>query len=555
MNWIKKENSSDISEIVQKRTGMSEKQLLDDKQIYHYNNLKKAADLYVQHVKKGSSIACFCDYDTDGVTSASIQRLIAKALRLRNWKDVEPRRFSDGYGIKERHIDFFKDYNLLILCDNGIAAAEAVQKAIDLGIDVIILDHHQPRVDEKGSIVMPPATVVVDPHITGGDFEDLCGAGLSYRFAEAVFERCPWMSDKQKWFFLSRASAFAALGTIGDVVSVTYDNRKIVKEGLKNLNKGYATTGLKTLCSEAKLREIDSIGLGFSLSPIINASGRMFDEGPTFMTNLISHDVKNDEVDQDFILKCQKAIENNTKRKSIEAEALKNDFERIDSSEMKNQNFIVLVDETVSSGIVGLISGKITEAYNRPSIVLTSTADPELLKGSGRSIEGVDLKKILDKNNSLIEAYGGHAQACGITLRRSVLEEFTKNVNDSSPQFKLCDDVFYDVETTIQDAFTLYEKIKRFEPYGQDNPEIRVCIKGIEPDYAQTRIPIMFMGNERQHLKIVADGLNVLWFNHANDYIEMGAPEKVDVIGSLGINSFNGVETLQIIVSSMRPSK
>ena len=555
MAWIQKNQTNNISLIVQNRTHMSESQLLNDTKVYHYNNLDQAADLYMKHVQKGSKIGCFADYDTDGITSDNIQRLLAKALRINDFYSIVPGRFSDGYGIKERHIDEFKDFDLLLLCDNGIAAVEAVKKAKDYGIEVIILDHHQSRVDKTGKVILPPADVIVDPHITGGDFDDLCGAGISYRFAEAVFERCSWMSDKQKWFFLSRMSCFAALGTVGDVVSLTYDNRKIVKEGIKNLNKGYATTGLKTLCREAKIYKASSTVFGYFLSPIINASGRMYDNGPKFISNLISYDVSGDLVDNDFLSKCCKAIETNDKRKEIEALAVERDFNLIDTTELKDNNFIVIIDSEITTGIVGLVSGKITEKYHRPSIVLTETVDKSLVKGSGRSIEDIDLKSILDKNNSLIEVYGGHAQACGITLNREKLDEFIKKINECTPKYEACTDIFYDVECTLQNAIHVYQEIEKFEPYGQGNPGIKVLIRGVEPDYSKSAMPVISMGADKQHLKIIADGMEFVWFNHAEDYRALGSPEKVDVIGTLGVNSFNGIQTLQMTVEHLRKAE
>lgn len=551
MAWIKREKTNNITQIVQKRTGQSAKELLKDTKEYKYNNLEESAELYLYHVKKGSKIGWYCDYDTDGINSDNIQRLIARALRITDFYGIVPRRFSDGYGVKERHIEAFKDCGLLILCDNGIAAIEAVEKAKSYGMDVIVLDHHQPKVDKNQNVILPMADVIVDPHVTGGDFTDLCGAGISYRFAEAVLKKCNWMSEKQKWFFLARASCFAALGTVGDAVSLTHDNRKIVKEGLYNLNKGYATTGLKALCEQANIRNATSTDFAYFLSPIINASGRMNDDGSSFISKLISYDMKNDEVGEHILSDCNKAIETNTLRKKVEAKAVADAFDKIDSTELKEHNFIIIVDENITAGIAGLISGKITEAYHRPSIVLTPTANPNLIKGSGRSVEGVNLKEILDKNNSLIEAYGGHEQACGITLKRENLELFSQKVNEITPQFKMSDDIYYDVECTLDDAYKMYEEIKKYEPYGQGNPNIRVCIKDVEVDKRN----VYFMGDEKQHLKIKNEKVEFVWFSHAKDYIFLGQPEKINVIGSLGINSFNGIDTLQMAVSEMEESR
>ena len=182
MEWKCTDIGNNIEDIVTKNTGMTKEQLLKDTHKYEYNFLDDAVDKFMAHLKRGSKIGVFADYDTDGVTSATQLEVLCRSIGVQNFNVYVPRRFSDGYGIKERHVELFDDCGLLITVDNGIAAKEVIDKANDIGLETIVLDHHQPRIENGEKII--PNTLVIDPHITGGDFEDLCGAGIVFRFSK-----------------------------------------------------------------------------------------------------------------------------------------------------------------------------------------------------------------------------------------------------------------------------------------------------------------------------------------------------------------------------------
>lgn len=538
MEWIKTNKGDTVKEIVLNNTGMTEAMLLNDQTNYHYDNLDEAVDLFVSHIKKGSKIVFFCDYDTDGVTSASEAVIATRAFKI-NATVITPRRFSDGYGVKERHTEqFIGEYDLLVLCDNGIAANEAIDVARAGGMDVIVLDHHEGRIID-GKITLPNANVIVDPHITKGDFDDLCGAGISYLFWEKVAARCNFLKEEYKNKILAQLKGLAAVGTIGDVVGLIYHNRKIVKEGLAIINNGNASVGVNVLLEVIGKTSVTATDIAFSLSPVINASGRLDDDGPAFMVEILSANQDTVKLRQ----MCQKAVDRNDDRKKYQLEAV----ERAKAMDGLDKNFIVIVDGQTGAGIVGLVSGNLTEEYNRPSLVFTETADPNILKGSGRSVPGVDLKGILDQNQQFILGYGGHPAACGITISRDKLEELTAGCNALAPlpKEKVLE---YDLVVDPADTFSIVSEINLYGPYGQGNPEPRICLKAVPVN--ETRLL-----SNGLHIKLISDQIELLWFNFENKYKEMGYPKKVDVIGELSINEFRGKKTAQMIVRHIRPSK
>ena len=553
MAWIKKSDIRSISAIVSSRTGMTKEELINDTKEYHVNNLDKAIELFMYHFVKRSKIACFCDYDTDGITSSDIVRLLSDALNV-GMKIIVPRRFSDGYGIKTRNVETLEGYDLLILCDNGIAANEAVDRAKELGMDVIILDHHEPRKNEEKKVILPKADVVVDPHITGGDFKDYCGAGLTYLFAKGILKRYNKITEEKKNAILDKMLIFAAIGTVGDVVSLTGENRRIVANGIKKMMEKKSTTGLQAVINAINKEYITSIDIGFNISPIFNASGRLHDTGSKFVSDTVGYD---DKVIGSILEDINELIANNEERKELSQQGYERAEIYIQNTRQENNKFIVVIDEDTTTGIVGLISGKITEKYKRPSIVFAPTADPDIIKGSGRAPEWADLKGILDENKPLIEVHGGHPAACGITLKRANLEAFTKAVNASTPDIPeefLSNDIYYDIDCELKDLPMLMKAITTYAPYGQGNPEIIVRLDNIDFIENYKGIKVMYMGKKEQHVKLHANNLDLIWFDGAKTYKDFGEPLKGSVLGTLSYNVYNGYYKIQLQIIDFLPS-
>lgn len=559
MKWLRKGAYNTVKELVQANTGMSANDLAYDARSYYYPGIKEAADLFMDHIKHGSKILVWCDYDTDGVDCKFIMSYtLARPMKIRNIEILCPGRYSDGYGIKPSIVEQFAGTDLLVLCDNGIAAIEAVDLAREMGMDVIILDHHDPRVIE-GQVVMPNANVIVDPHLTGGyimdgtgnqigEFRDLCGAGITWYFTHEVRSMCDWMSDKQKWYLDQIAYIGATFGTVGDVVDLKDDNRRIVKQGLTNLNKGMGTSGIRQLMYKLYLNNVSSMDIGFLISPIINASGRLEDTGANRIAALLCTDANDEDAKKALYAEVDRAIEVNKKRKAMTKESVERVVENYEANG-GNDPFIVCYDEYTVSGIVGLVASELVNRYHRPALVFApSGKDDGVIKGSGRSIEGIGIKGLLDQVQQYLTTYGGHPMACGASLLIDNLDAFGDAVNAITPVLDTSDAIMYDLECTYTEAATKLAEQEQFEPYGAGNPQPVYRINGVElcePGY---------MGGDSQHLKFQTKDADILWFDGRKAYEDLGSPKMVDMLVTMSYHEFKDQVTVQMQVIDMKPA-
>lgn len=559
MKWLRKGAYNTVKELVQANTGMSANDLAYDARSYYYPGIKEAAELFMDHIKHGSKILVWCDYDTDGVDCKFIMSYtLARPMKIRNIEILCPGRYSDGYGIKPSIVEQFAGTDLLVLCDNGIAAIEAVDLAREMGMDVIILDHHDPRVIE-GQVVMPNANVIVDPHLTGGyimdgagnqigEFRDLCGAGITWYFTHEVRSMCDWMSDKQKWYLDQIAYIGATFGTVGDVVDLKDDNRRIVKQGLTNLNKGMGTSGIRQLMYKLYLNNVSSMDIGFLISPIINASGRLEDTGANRIAALLCTDANDEDAKKALYAEVDRAIEVNKKRKAMTKESVERVVENYEANG-GNDPFIVCYDEYTVSGIVGLVASELVNRYHRPALVFApSGKDDGVIKGSGRSIEGIGIKGLLDQVQQYLTTYGGHPMACGASLLIDNLDAFGDAVNAITPVLDTSDAIMYDLECTYTEAATKLAEQEQFEPYGAGNPQPVYRINGVElcePGY---------MGGDSQHVKFQTKDADILWFDGRKAYEDLGSPKMVDMLVTMSYHEFKDQVTVQMQVIDMKPA-
>ncbi len=559
MKWLQKGAYNTVKELVQANTGMSANDLAYDARSYYYPGIKEAAELFMDHIKHGSKILVWCDYDTDGVDCKFIMSYtLARPMKIRNIEILCPGRYSDGYGIKPSIVEQFAGTDLLVLCDNGIAAIEAVDLAREMGMDVIILDHHDPRVIE-GQVVMPNANVIVDPHLTGGyimdgagnqigEFRDLCGAGITWYFTHEVRSMCDWMSDKQKWYLDQIAYIGATFGTIGDVVDLKDDNRRIVKQGLTNLNKGMGTSGIRQLMYKLYLNNVSSMDIGFLISPIINASGRLEDTGANRIAALLCTDANDEGAKKALYAEVDRAIDVNKKRKAMTKESVERVVENYEANG-GNDPFIVCYDEYTVSGIVGLVASELVNRYHRPALVFApSGKDDGVINGSGRSVEGIGIKGLLDQVQQYLTTYGGHPMACGASLLIDNLDAFGDAVNAITPVLDTSDAIMYDLECAYTEAATKLAEQEQFEPYGAGNPQPVYRINGVElcePEY---------MGGNSQHVKFQTKDADILWFDGRKAYEDLGSPKMVDMLVTMSYHEFKDQVTVQMQVIDMKPA-
>ena len=561
MAWIKRQIENTVPDIVKSRTGMSLEDLQNDTRKYVYPGIKEAADLLIKHLDKNSCIRVYGDYDCDGITSLFILKTLFSAINYENVEFIAPRRFSDGYGINVARVKEFYEAgcDLLITIDNGIAALDAITLAKKLGMEVLILDHHEPFVDESGKIVLPTADVIVDPHITGGyvendpthKFEDLCGAGIGYYFAREVLalrgRKCRHDEVER---IAAEITIAAGIGTVADLVELVDDNRRIVKDALKLMSQGFGTAGLRALMNELQIERATSTDIAFGIAPCLNASGRLYNDGADMMVELLSNRTE----DEELLHMASEARKANDERKEMtrDAELRAEDM----MLERGDESVIVLLDENLSPGIAGLVSSKLTETYYRPSIVLTKNA-MGICKGSGRSIPEIDLKSLLDKTQEYLLGYGGHPAAAGLSLRAENLDAFREAICKAAPIIQAPTDQYYDIESAPDkdNLTTILNDIERFEPYGQGNEPLKVMVSGIKLGDSMGNTH-KFIGSEKTHVKFITKyGFDIVWFNGAGEYKLMGLPKEIDIIGTLSWNSFKGKTTLRVLAEKVRRSQ
>lgn len=424
------------------------------------NDMDLAVDAILLAVHEKRKIRIVGDYDQDGTASTVI---LMRGLSSIGAKVdyVIPHRIRDGYGINEEIVKSAKEagIDLIITCDNGIAQFEAAELAESLGIEYIVTDHHQVKTDGE-TMLLPRALACINParHDSTYPFPYLCGATVAYKLVEAIYRRLELPLD-----MVRPLVAFAAMGTVCDVMPLVDENRAIVIEGLKILNEGNEP-GIRALINESGWnKDLDVFALGFIIGPIINAAGRIAE--PSLAVNIFL------EEDPDVILSIAKElVEVNEERKRLTREGYQ---EAIQGMPEEVPPVIVSLVPDMHESIAGIVAGRIKEKYHRPTIVLTRTEDG-LLKGSGRSVEGYSMFESLSEVSDYLERFGGHPLAAGLSLKEENFEHFVEELNDR------CVMTQSDLTETIPVDFLLrtqyltlgfFDTLKVLEPYGEGNPE------------------------------------------------------------------------------------
>ena len=532
-----------------------------------YNKLldiDKAIKIMKDSIDKGENILIVGDYDVDGVISSYVLYRGLKKCKA-NVSYVIPDRIKDGYGINENIIKNAHEnkVDLIITCDNGISAIEQIKLAKELGLKVIITDHHDvPFVeDEKGERIfkVPEGDAVINPKQEDCKypFKKLCGAGVAYKFIEGMYEAYGINKDEA-----IELLQYVAIATVCDVVDLVGENRIIVKEGLRIINKT-KNIGLRALFKETGLdnKEISVYALGFVIGPSINASGRL-EQAEWALKMLLSENEKEAEE------LAKKLNELNKERQELTKEGLEKAIEIIESNNMNEDKVLVVYLEDTHESIAGIIAGRIREKYNLPVIVLTSAH--EGAKGSGRSIEEYNMFEELIKCKDLLGKFGGHPMAAGMSIANENINEFRKRLND---QTTLTDEdiipkVSIDMPLSLKDInFNLIEEISELEPYGKANPKPNFGMKNLKV------LELRVLGKDKNVLKMkLSDGtlfIDGIYFGDINDFEESlklrygedeynkafnGYPNsvKIDLVCVPEINEFRGNKKVQLIIQNYR---
>lgn len=497
-----------------------------------------AVNRIIKAIENKENITIYGDYDVDGITSITVLKSFLNDIGVETNTYI-PNRLIEGYGLNKEAIDKIskKGCNLMITVDCGISAIEEIEYANSLGIETIITDHH-----EAGNEI-PKAIAVIDNKRKDSKypFRELAGVGVVFKLIQAI-----GITLKLKEESYLKYLDIVCIGTISDIVPLVDENRVIAKLGLL-LVAQTKNIGLRSIINSSGYNKIDSNTISFGVAPRINACGRM-GKAEEALELFLSKD-KN-EVNE----LTNKLNEHNRKRQETEKTIFENAVEKIKEEHLDENKAIIVGGENWHHGVIGIVSSKITEMYFKPSILFSFEEDG-IGKGSGRSISGFDLHEALMKCSDTIEKFGGHSMAVGITVKKDNLEKFKKEFEQIATQSKI-DEIIpiinIDAKVDLSDIDKeMVESLKQLEPFGEANKMPVFAFKNLKIDSIRAL-------SEGKHLKLTLKDnnyiINAIGFNIGYLANEYRIGDKIDVAGVLEINTFNGVDNLQINIKDIMKS-
>ena len=518
------------------------------------SNINEAADIIVEAIQADAAILIAGDFDADGATGSALGYLSLRAFGARRVQYLCPNRFEFGYGLTERFVEFFAPTqpDLVITVDNGITSVAGVRLAKEYGMSVVVTDHHLPGEE------LPKADAIVNPNLPGDQFpsKNLAGVGVIFYVMAVVRSKL----KNENWFEregiaepnMSSYLDLVALGTVADVVPLDYNNRILVAQGLRRINANRCRFGIRCLLEEGgrRIGEIVSEDLAFVAGPRLNAAGRLEDIG--FGVKCLVTDDKNEVLG--FIRKLEDL---NSERKDMETamvQSATSEIEDLDSSIVNERAGICLYNPKWHSGIVGLIATRIKNLTGMPAVIFAQ-GDDGLLKGSGRSVRGLNLRDVLANiaamDPEIFEQFGGHAMAAGMTIRESAYdrfeslfqEELTRQRGDSEWQ----NTILSDGEITDFDLEAA-EQIRCGGPWGQEFEQ---------PVFDGVFEVVGYRLLQEKHLKLrlrsrASDQLaNAIYFGYSSFHDRLPQQEDYRVAFQLTVNEYNGKKSPQLNVVYM----
>lgn len=518
-------------------------------------NMGEAVAVLIKKLREEKRIRIIGDYDIDGVCASYLLltglRRAERELGERTGPagstriDYEiPDRVRDGYGINEAIIRqaAADGVDTLVTCDNGIAAAKEISLAKELGMTVVVTDHHEVPVEEERQ-VLPPADVVVDPKQEGETypFREICGAVVVYKLVEKLYEASG--VPREEWRELLE---FAAIATVGDVMRLQDENRILVKYGLKQMART-RNLGLRKLVEKTGLdiTDLSAYHIGFVIGPCLNAGGRL-QTAKAALRLFLSEDEAEAERLAEELKELNDIRKDMTKKGEDEAIA------QVETQYMEDKVLVVFLPDCHES-LAGIIAGRVREHFHKPSIVLTRSGD--MVKGSGRSIEPYHMFRELTKVRELLPKFGGHPMAAGLSIKEEDVPEFRRRLNENAvlTEEDFIPRVWIDVPMPMEYVTEgLVEELKRLEPFGQGNEKPMFAQKGLM--IRSLRV----LGKNRNVVKLglVTDtGLSMegLLFGDGDAVQrELAGKDRIDIVYYPDVNEYNGNRTLQAVIRNYK---
>lgn len=496
-----------------------------------FKDMERVVERIMRAAEQGEMILIYGDYDVDGVSASAI--LWNALMEVGAMAECYiPNRFTEGYGPNESAFRWAAEegFSLVITVDCGISGIHEAQVLKELGVDLIITDHHEPKEE------LPDAFALIHPDIDEQyPFSKLAGAGVAFKVAHALLGRVP-----------TELLDLVVLGTIADLVPLVDENRLLAVKGIEALNASErpGILALRKVCSLAE-DELNEESVGFAFGPRINAAGRL-DSAMPALEMLLSDSFE--EAEQ----LAKQLDKQNKERQDIVKQITEEATRQVESDHLEDR--VLVVDaEGWNPGVVGIVASRLVEKYYRPVIMLCHDADKGTAKGSGRSIAAFDLFHELNKCADILPHFGGHPAAAGMTLASSDVEELRRRLNEQAAS--LPDDAFIptvevDLRLKVSDVnLKLIEQIGKLSPFGMGNPAPRIVVEG-----ARIR-DMKRIGRDLTHFKaLLSDGkteLDAIGFGFGDAVDELSTLSDVSIMGSLNVNEWNGFRKPQLMIQDL----
>ena len=505
---------------------------------FEIKDMDKAVKRITKAVENFERICVYGDYDADGVTSTALLFSYLEAIDA-NVMYYIPSREDEGYGLNCNAIDYLKEQNvnLIITVDNGIAAVEEISYAKTLDIDVVVTDHHAPPE------ILPDACAVVDLHQKDckSKFKMLSGVGVAFKLVLAMEGEYADVIS-----LLENYADLVCIGTIGDIVSLTDENRDFVKFGLQLLENS-DRIGVRALLKQAGLlnRPLNATNVSFGIVPRINAAGRI-----GLANDCVTLFLTDSEEEADYI--AQRLGTDNTKRKEIENSILSEINSRIlENPELVMDKVIVLDGEGWHQGVIGIVAARVKEVYGKPTIIITK--DGDFAKGSGRSIEGFSLYDAINSCDNYLTHCGGHPMAVGINLESKNIDKFRKSINKYCSEIKMPYDTL-SIDCKLNPAMldvSLVHILDELEPFGAGNPKpnfglYNMTIADLTPLKDNKYIRLTLTRNNSK--------IQVMSFSMSPAEFPFKKGDVIDLAVTLDVNEYKGIENLTVILKDVKAS-
>lgn len=504
--------------------------ILSSRLVYHDFSLFSEAEMTLERIHEAidnqEKICIYGDYDCDGILATSILVEAFRQLGVEVGYHI-PSRLEDGYGLNANRVEQMaaKGYTLIITVDNGIKAYEAIEKANELGVDVIVTDHH--NYDDE----LPDAFSIIHTKISPDyPFKEISGGFVAYKLASALLKK------HDKYLF-----SLAAITTISDMMPLLDENRALVKRALEFMKENKYQQ-LELLLGSNQTYSVTSIG--FIIAPKINSFGRLCEIiNPNHLVKYFR---------QDASIGILKAVSDNAVKLNTKRQEMTNkQYQNVLSSINPNDQFLYAYQDEIHEGLIGLVAGKYTRQYNRPSFVMTFDSDKNMYKGSARGIDGLPLNQVFENVKDVLDSYGGHALAGGfsvsynnVTVLKERLETYlNEQLKDYRPPLVDVIEVSPDEIDKVS-----VKQLELLEPLGNGNEEMYFYVK----DLPVSKVISLSNGKHiRFDLALAHARGQALFFNHGDLYEQLKDVRTINAVGKFNINVFNNIESINLIIEDI----